>query len=797
MKISKWVILATTSLSFIACAKRATISKTIAENPDPSPDPDPQRTAPSLTVQVTSPDDILYVAPKDLKAWGSTTNPSLYTASGDGGLGVDFNEKDKLTPFSGIPFLAEGKNIDSHSRKITLSAVGNPLCPSLFKLDESRSLITIDVANIKGLVTCSLKVQATAHADDNFVTSEKEFQVTVNPTLAFYAALNSNEPILKYLKAYSGNKHNQSIVTIATWLKTQAAELNLTFDPNILRDAIPLENINPLTGLKSLQSLNVSKTELNDLNAFLYFKHLQTLNLSETKIKNDDLGNLNILPNLTVLNIRHLDLKKIEPLAKGNKTLTEIDLSENENISDLNQLSHIPSLKKLNLSKMNLKHLRFLEDLSQISSLNISDNHLAQADDTDLDALAHLSHLESLDVSRTQIRDEFLNRLFPNLTSTLTHFIDVNKYEMDKDFDTTLCSTKANNFEKIPKLSELRHLEYVDIHGNGCNIAKLPIGLKDTAYFSSLNMPKLNYLDISNTPISNLEDLQNSNIETLHIVHHPIDTLGHMLDEGGILMTQEACAKQLQGKSINAECTALPEGQWKSQLYTTPGIHTFTVPAAPAKFYAISIVACSGGDGGQGGQGGQGGYTAMYGYFTDPDWIGYSLCPPSSPTCTTGYSYFIATEKPGAGRPGTRGSVSSIEGIVTTTQDTLPQSYNGHCAGGKGGMGGQGGGIGSHEWLTNLPHPPEPSNGSAGSDGNNKNTSIIEGYSVTPGQVLTIRVGEGGSGGEGSGPAKNGLCKWEEADTIQGNKFCARNGEKGKTGASGTPGYVEIRWREL
>lgn len=799
MKISKWVILTTIFCSFIACAKQANIAITTFPSPDMPPTPDDSsdshENTPSISIRVTSPDDLLYVAPKNLKDWDTIAKPTLYTASGDGGLGVDFNDRDKLAPFSGIPLLIESKNIEPHSQKVTLSAEGHPLCPSLFKLNQSQSLITIDATNIKGLVTCSIKIQATASSDDNVAIAEHIFQVTMNPTLAFYAAQNSNEPILRYLKVYSGSSHNQNIITIASWLKTQAGELNLSFDQEILNGAAPLENINALTGLKSLQSLNLSKTDLNNLSALSYFQHLQNLNLSGTKIRENELEKLGLIPSLAVLNVSHLDIRNIAGLVQTHKTLNELDLSENENITDFNQLAHFTNLKKLTLAKMNLKHIHFLENVPQISHLNISENLLSKVDEADLATLSRLSQLENLDISKAQLPDDFLSRLFPSLTG-LKRFVDANKYERE-DFDKATCATKMNNFEAIPQLSDLKNLEYIDIHGNACNIAKQPYGLKNTAYFSKSHMGNLRYLDISNTAVSNLEHLQDSNLETLHIVHHPIDAAGHMIDEGAIPMTQATCKKQLQNKTIAAECISLSEGQWKSQIYTNPGTYQFTIPN-PAKFYSISVTACSGGDGGQGGQGGQGGYAARHVFFdkTSDEWVSYPKKRPPAGADNVADSYFIASEKPGLGKAGAMGGTSYIRDVFQTTQEHTTQSYNGYCGAGKGGEGGRAGSVGNHDWKALFQVSPLPVNGIAGADGYSKKVSNAD-FSVIPGQVLTIIVGQAGTGGDGTGPAKNGFCSWDNADKIEHSYSCGTNGEVGQRGGNATPGYVEIRWLEL
>ena len=68
--------------------------------------------------------------------------------------------------------------------------------------------------------------------------------------------------------------------------------------------------------------------------------------------------------------------------------------------------------------------------------------------------------------------------------------------------------------------------------------------------------------------------------------------------------------------------------------------------------------------------------------------------------------------------------------------------------------------------------------------------------SVTPGQSLTVIVGAGGLGGEGSGPAQNGGCGFNDAGKAGGDHgiWCGWNGEKGGRGADGSSGYVKIKY---
>ena len=726
-----------------------------------------------------------------------SSGSKLYTSTGDGGLGADLDDSDTLTAFSGIPIKVNLENIDEKTVEYKLISSGDIGCDKLFSIDQPNGQILVDQSQVNSLMSCHLKITASGLNKEtkSKITDEKETDLALNPTLAMYAM--NNDPAFSYLQDYSSLK---DIKVIAKWLKdstAQASGLKLAYDPSIIKDKKKLFNINALTGAQNITSIDLSKTDLKDLKALLYFQNLQKVNLSGTKLEPQNISLLGQIKTLKSLDVSNIDIKDIKVITDNVKSLTELNISGNTNISDLEDIANMENLKVLKASSIGLTSFKRLNSITQLNSLDISENDFSKSSDTDIQSLVNLYNLEELNISKSHLPDALLNKYFNNISSrgTLKKFVDANFYPRTLSNTEEECAYRVNNFAEIPYISEVNSLEYVDIHGNGCNYIEgdKQVGIRNASYFSSNRMPMLKYLDISDTTIRDLSDLAHySHITELHIVHHPIGN-GKFIDEGGISMTKDGCLFQLgEHNPLNSECDLLGGGSQVIETFTSPGNYEFNVPN---NVVSISITACSAGDGGSGGQGGQGGWSSLYNFYrTGQGWKNYGAnC--SGKYCEGGMSYYEVSDMPGAGSAGGQGGISGISGIYLTDQEQASQAYSGYCGGGSPGGGGHSGGINTGFW--GKPKPPyEPRNGTSGSYGANKKVYTVGNISVTPGQRLTVIVGNGGAGGEGSGPAQNGGCGSSDAGKSGGDRgiWCGWNGDKGGRGGDGSSGYVKITY---
>lgn len=738
---------------------------------------------PHISIDVKAPNEILYVQndmQMSLKSIPFLKNSlkfieqgtALFSATGDGGLGVDLDSENNLDWYEGIPVSLTWNNVNQNSKQVLISSSGDGPCAHIFHFDQEKSLIRIDYAEIDTLLVCDVKVTAIASFNSESTHDEKTFRVALNPTMSFYA--DNDDRTYRYLKSYTSLSDS---TMIARWLKdrnAQASGLKLRYDSTIITDKISPTNMNALTGAQSITSIDLSNTDLRDIRALAYLKNLQNIDLSYTKFETKDVTILKDLPSLNSLKIRGIHLKNLKNVTDNLRNLTALDISGNDEIRDLEDIQNLKNLRVLKASHMGLKDLNKFSHMTQITDLDISQNDLSQVDVGDVQTLVNLYNLKGLNVSQTHISDEFLNSYFDMISNrnTLEKFVDANYFDRDTAITKEDCRSRINIFDNIQHISEIKSLEYIDLHGNGCKAIdentgeSSEIGLTRTIFFSK--MSNLQYLDISNTPVKDLSDISQSNsLQILHLVHHPADDEISYIDEGGISMTAQACAKYFTNSSpLAAECDKLGHGKLENQEFTSSGKQTFVVPF---NVFKIHVMGCSAGDGGQGGQGS----TGTNRIFVDNNNPGRD---PGQPSCRRGgclksASHFVdVPAEPGVvGGLGGKGGLTILSSLdknmFSTTKESYYTPHNHNCGGGLGG------GSGDLQ----------------GNSGANKQTTEAD-FDVTPGQTLNIFIpigGAGGSGGQGSG----GGC------APAGG--CGTPGQNGPTGFSGTPGYLKISWSSI
>jgi len=116
----------------------------------------------------------------------------------------------------------------------------------------------------------------------------------------------------------------------------------------------------------------------------------------------------------------------------------------------LEDISNLKKLKKLVASGISLKKLTKLNGLTQIQSLDISNNDFSNASEEDIQALINLYNLEEIDISKSHIPDELLNTFFGSIyqRKTLKKFVDANPYP-GTSLTAEQCSFSTNNFKII------------------------------------------------------------------------------------------------------------------------------------------------------------------------------------------------------------------------------------------------------------------------------------------------------------------------------------------------------------
>jgi Leucine-rich repeat (LRR) protein len=744
--------------------------------------------SPELGVTALAPKDVLYIPSPDqqdqikqknssiFSLRSNTIKTTIYRSTGNGGLGDDLNDIDSLNPYEGIPLDIIKDGVEP---VITISADGDKGCSNLFTYIDNDNLIKIDSTSVSVLTICDITISAAGVTKaGNTLTQSATFSVSINPTMKAYA--NKNDPTFKYLQVYSALNDTR---LIAKWIKdpNQGANLVLKYDlTKAIKVGSKLVDANVLTGAQNLKSLDLSGTDLKNLNAVVLLKNLERLDISGTKVDPKDLTLLSQMPNLKALAVRNMNIKDITFITNNLKNLTELDISNNDQIENLDDIKNLQNLTTLKASDTGISDLKELTNFTQLKSLDLSNNDLSKLKVDDVQLLVNLYNIYELNLSYTHISDAFLNAYFNKIgdRNFLRKLIIRNK-SSNGDVD---CKN-VNIFSNIVNLANLTNLEYLDLHGNGCSRNDYNYfldGLKNTFYFSG--MVNLNYLDISATGVNELSGIINkSNLRTLKL-YDP--------EGGGISMTKDACLAQFSNFN---ECYKLGNGTAKSAEYKSATSTTFIIPP---NVYSVKVTGCSGGDGGSGGQGGQGGTSGSLPFDVSNGDYNYTKCRDGF-QLSQDQRYCWANGAGGAGgSSGGQGGLTSIAGLFSTTQETYYSDLNGNCGAGSAGSGGSGGGV-HCGWWGHCELAPQPASGRSGSTGQNKKF-FIQNFAVTPGQVLNINIGKGGKGGAGGAGGIFGYCAANDEGKLfkKGPYACAWRGITGGSGGNGTDGYLKIDWQQ-
>lgn len=731
---------------------------------------------------------------------------TLYRATKNGGLGSDLDDENQLIPYPGIPLIIDKKELTSDPI-IDVSAVGvtgsanDEACPNLFSYNKAASAITINSKLITSLTLCKITVNASSIENNKSYTSSASFELVLNLTFAGYYNLSDKGAL--YIKKYSGiqgTDNENVILKVSQYLKDKAnQDLNLDYNSRLITLDEMFTNFDAITAVQTLNSLSLANTNLNNLNAIINIPNLTAIDISGTKVDPKDLRLLARLPNLKSLSVRELDIKDITNITKYLPNLEKLDISGNTKIENLDYIKNLKNLKVLKARNIGLKSLKQLENLTQISTLDIAGNDFSTLKSDEVNILVNLYKLNALDISNSKFPDEVLNNYFNNLSaSRLVSFIDRNNFNRNKIGD---CE-KINNFNLVLNIENLINLEYLDISGNSCQKSHGAYdGLISTK--SLKNMISLKTLNISNTAVSDLNDIKNLNIQNL-ILNEP-DSYGSFDPLKGIMMTANRCHEVL-GQNQKA-CNTLGNGSEKTIEFRSAGLMKWQVPA---NVTSVRIVGCSGANGGAGGGGGGAAGAIFGGSWAGSSWGGnggaggavndsgavvgtggqggrFCYDENGGTTCiTTDNRHFDSWQNGGSGGNGGLGQVSSFGNqSFSNPSQYIARDPSLSCVGGVSGSGG-GGGTNSH------------SSGAIGGPGGAGATpeypygwsTKIETYtvSVIPGQIIQIYVGAGGGAGSGGAGGSKQNGSYYNGSHVGG---------AGSGGSSGTDGFIKVFYESL
>eukprot|EP01080_Neovahlkampfia_damariscottae_P010367 gene10367-2896_t len=302
---------------------------------------------------------------------------------------------------------------------------------------------------------------------------------------------------------------------------------------------------NSISNLKLIEDLGISKCSLNEFPiSILELKNLKKLNL----VSNENLKSIPNLISTKLLNLEQIDVSrsdlleinslfKIKSLIILNSTLNKIveipdDLSSMSNLTHLdlskNQIKEIPdsfqnlkNLKYLNMSNNQIKKIsQKFENLENLIELKLFNNEI----DT-IETIKKFKNLEILEVGFNKIKNiDFISNL-KNLKILKVENNEIK--EIPKDFNEIsnleLLDFQKNILEQVPdSLFEIKSLKYLNFDHNLIqNISKSIENLSDLNYFSiksneletipkeMISLSKLEFINISqNSPkLLDLDDV--------------------------------------------------------------------------------------------------------------------------------------------------------------------------------------------------------------------------------------------------------------------------------------------------
>lgn len=747
---------------------------------------------------------------KETMSFISSLGGKLYSATGDGGLGVALDMNNRLIDYDGIPVETTGVGSKGESPTIFVSGSGDKNCDEMFhknSYDPHTKKILIDYSKVNALTICKVSVRASLGLDGKVTEDEKDFEIVLNPTMLTYSSMKEPEtgrpdPMYRYL-AYARDKNGVNDPDeIAQWIQSftkNNKELRLRYTPTSFNPDNKIPNANALTGAQSITKLDLSKTGIMKLDAIVQLQNLQELNLSGCdKLLNSEIPKLGRLKSLKSLNLSNINLTDARLISDNIKSLEVLDISYNKNIDELETIENLPNLKKLNVSGTGLSSLEKLRNLRRLTDLDISNNDFSVLSEKDASILSNLYDLEYLNVSNSHFSNEFLNKYFEKASSMLRlkKFIDANNFNYGVFVTKEDCNKNTNNFKLIPYFSDMISLQYIDISGNWCIIDDgYHIGLHDASPF--VKMKHLEYLDISNNPIESISLLvkNNENLKELHIAKHrfynpdkneltEIDQYGNPSDRdrygnnfeqnagGNIIMTTSECNVQLEYKNqLTKECQFLEE---KTKVIEFKESHkSFNIPW---NVRSVNIEMCSAGNGGSGSSGTTGSDSSETRSVREgPPCRGESCNPPTYRDIKN----IIHSNPATSGEPGGIGQTVKIINVETgefveSTQElsnNFPISELDFCRGGA--MGGTGNRL--HKKLVKI-------------------TINTEKYKVF--DIEIPQGGKGGAAGIGSKyisiiPKGPNACDGSYSTVMKCN---GSNGIDGEKGSDGSNGYLKISY---
>ncbi len=344
--------------------------------------------------------------------------------------------------------------------------------------------------------------------------------------------------------------------------------------------------ISPLRYAKNLRKLKASGTPIEDITALQYFENLTYLDLSQTELL--DISILERLKKLTFLDLSHTKIFTFQSL-KPLSNLVEVNLT-NTAFSDPILLSANTSLKIVNLSRTSISQLSAFKTLQSVTQLDISETGV-----TALNGLENHPKLEILTINRTSVGnlDPLLNapnlkKVFSDLTGITEQMasvfmakrnrtIVVTNSEQVMEWWKTLSTNWKMLFRVIMNEENPEKEDIVKL----MNLDSLDVSGKNLYELGPLKkFQRLRYLDVSKNLFTSFEFTEKMvDLEVLKGADLPVESTNGLEKNPKLrlLMLNRTLLKDIQSlaylnklETLNVDETKLTEEQVVNYLKSNP-----------------------------------------------------------------------------------------------------------------------------------------------------------------------------------------------------------------------------------
>lgn len=302
---------------------------------------------------------------------------------------------------------------------------------------------------------------------------------------------------------------------------TKLHTLNLSFEVDEDRSYIEysdyvITDITPLKNMKSLKKLHLSSNKIENFSALAELTQLEELYLRKNSL--DKLPNeIKHLTKLKVLDVNSNSFKDVEPL-KGLTSLEKLYIGDTT-VTDFSPLRNLTSLTELYMRNTNteLKDISFLEELDNLTILDITIGYRATEDKVDASPVNHLKNLEELIVIDSNIDNlEFISSLTnlkyaQILRSNLTSLKGVEDVQSLESLRVT-----SSDIKSLEPLKALTEIKSIDMQYNAItslkplkkleNLERINVSHNEISSLGPLkNMKKLKYLNMERNNLSTFD----------------------------------------------------------------------------------------------------------------------------------------------------------------------------------------------------------------------------------------------------------------------------------------------------